>query len=321
MRKALTLVGIGVLAFVSIAAVGANPRTIEELIVGGGFSDPVDGGIDLEKDGDITTTGKVTVGASNASRASMTIPHGTAPSSPANGDLWSTTSGLFHQVNGATTGPLLTSSTVPWGTPGPIGATTPNSGAFTTGSFSGDITMTGASTNFSATNASPQLQFYHTKTTGNASIRFQPVPQDGTGQANVDFFRSTNTTGYVGFLLRRGDGTNTAEFEVKCGSNPTTYLRNSSGTSKFEIDHNTGNLTSSGDATLKGGDVIVGEDSTTRGVVTVWDGSGGSAPGCIRMASPNGTTWYLFVEDDGTLKVHSALPTSNSDGSVVGLQF
>lgn len=72
---------------------------------------------------------------------------------------------------------------------------------------------------------------------------------------------------------------------------------------------------------VKGGTLQVGVDGGTRGVVTAWDGSGGSAPGAIRLASPNGTQWYLFVEDDGTVKLHSALPTQNSDGVAVGIQF
>ncbi len=75
-----------------------------------------------------------------------------------------------------------------------------------------------------------------------------------------------------------------------------------------------------GDVTARGGDVVLGVDGGTRGMLTVWDGSGGNAPGCIKLCSPNGTPWYLFVEDDGTLKVHSALPTQNGDGTIVGTQ-
>lgn len=40
--------------------------------------------------------------ASNSTRASITIPHGTAPSSPTNGDVWSTTTGLQFRINSAT---------------------------------------------------------------------------------------------------------------------------------------------------------------------------------------------------------------------------
>lgn len=38
--------------------------------------------------------------------SSLRIPHGAAPTSPVNGDMWTTTSGLFIRINGATVGPL-----------------------------------------------------------------------------------------------------------------------------------------------------------------------------------------------------------------------
>lgn len=43
--------------------------------------------------------------ASSTSRAGLRLPHGSAPSSPVNGDIWTTTSGLFARINGATVGP------------------------------------------------------------------------------------------------------------------------------------------------------------------------------------------------------------------------
>jgi hypothetical protein len=42
-----------------------------------------------------------------ASQASVRLPHGVSPTTPTNGDMWSTTLGLFAQVNGATV-PLVT---------------------------------------------------------------------------------------------------------------------------------------------------------------------------------------------------------------------
>lgn len=44
--------------------------------------------------------------ATTTSRASLNVPHGTAPSSPANGDIWTTSAGLFVRINGVTVGPL-----------------------------------------------------------------------------------------------------------------------------------------------------------------------------------------------------------------------
>lgn len=37
----------------------------------------------------------------------------------------------------------------------------------------------------------------------------------------------------------------------------------------------------------------------------------------IKMYSSNNTASYLFVANDGTLRIHNAIPTSNSDGSAV----
>jgi hypothetical protein len=49
---------------------------------------------------------KVLTSASTTTRAGINIPHGTAPSSPVNGDIWTTTAGMYVYVNGWTVGPL-----------------------------------------------------------------------------------------------------------------------------------------------------------------------------------------------------------------------
>jgi hypothetical protein len=48
------------------------------------------------------------VNASGTGAASINIPHGTAPTSPTNGDCWTTTGGLYCRINGATVGPYGT---------------------------------------------------------------------------------------------------------------------------------------------------------------------------------------------------------------------
>lgn len=44
--------------------------------------------------------------ASTTAGASLNVPHGTAPTSPTNGDIWTTTTGLFARINGSTVGPF-----------------------------------------------------------------------------------------------------------------------------------------------------------------------------------------------------------------------
>jgi hypothetical protein len=47
-----------------------------------------------------TLTGKLTTVASASGSAGLNLPHGAAPSSSLNGDLWTTTAGLFLRLNG-----------------------------------------------------------------------------------------------------------------------------------------------------------------------------------------------------------------------------
>lgn len=49
---------------------------------------------------------RVTTPTSTGVRAGLNVPHGTAPSSPVNGDIWTTTAGLYVRINGSTVGPL-----------------------------------------------------------------------------------------------------------------------------------------------------------------------------------------------------------------------
>lgn len=54
----------------------------------------------------IAPTALLHVGAPTTARASLCLPHGAAPTSPVNGDMWTTTAGLFVRINGVTVGPL-----------------------------------------------------------------------------------------------------------------------------------------------------------------------------------------------------------------------
>jgi len=54
----------------------------------------------------LSVGGKLTTVASAAGGAGLNLPPGAAPSSPANGDCWITSTGLYCQINGAAVGPL-----------------------------------------------------------------------------------------------------------------------------------------------------------------------------------------------------------------------
>jgi hypothetical protein len=49
-----------------------------------------------------TLTGKLITIAGATSAASANLPHGVAPTTPVNGDIWTTTAGIFARINGVT---------------------------------------------------------------------------------------------------------------------------------------------------------------------------------------------------------------------------
>ena len=49
---------------------------------------------------------KLSTVASSVTNAGINIPHGTAPTIPVDGDVWTTSDGIYTQINGLTVGPL-----------------------------------------------------------------------------------------------------------------------------------------------------------------------------------------------------------------------
>jgi len=56
--------------------------------------------------GTASVTGKLSTASSSSSGTGFILPHGSAPSSPVNGDLWTTSGGLYAYINGVTVGPF-----------------------------------------------------------------------------------------------------------------------------------------------------------------------------------------------------------------------
>jgi len=60
------------------------------------------GGTGVTGNGVLTVTGSLITEASSTDHIGLRLPHGTAPTSLTNGDIWTTTSGFFVRINGAT---------------------------------------------------------------------------------------------------------------------------------------------------------------------------------------------------------------------------
>jgi hypothetical protein len=63
----------------------------------------------------VTFTGLALTAASATGGAGFRLPHGAAPTTPTNGDVWTTTAGIYARINGATVGPLAAATGTAWG--------------------------------------------------------------------------------------------------------------------------------------------------------------------------------------------------------------
>lgn len=59
-----------------------------------------------------TLTGKLTLPASTTAAAPLNLGAGVAPTTPTNGDVWATATGLYAQINGSVVGPLVSTLSV-----------------------------------------------------------------------------------------------------------------------------------------------------------------------------------------------------------------
>lgn len=144
-----------------------------------------------------TLTGKLNTAASAAGAAGFGLPHGAAPSSPVNGDLWTTTAGLFAQVNAATKTIAFTDSNIT------------GNAANVTGTVALANGGTGATT---AANALVNLGF-RTSATGSAVL-----PSGTTAQRDV-----SPLAGYIRFnsTLTRFEGYNGTAWAAVGGGGAT----------------------------------------------------------------------------------------------------
>ncbi|HOT50506.1 MAG TPA: hypothetical protein PLI07_05985, partial [Candidatus Hydrogenedentes bacterium] len=76
-----------------------------------------------------------------------------------------------------------------------------------------------------------------------------------------------------------------------------------------------GNISTDGSVVADGG-LEAGREGAARGVATAWDGSGGDAPGCLRLGTANGSEGYVFLSNDRAgLRVSATLPAADTDGA------
>ena len=284
----------------------------------------------------LTATERITGNASNATRGSFVAPHGSAPSSPINGEIWTTTAGFFCRINAVTQqfAPLVSPSftTPALGTPS-AGVLTSCTGLPISTGVSG--LGTGVAT-FLATPSSANLLAAITDETGTGALVFANsptlvtpalgTPASGT-LTNCTFpTLNQNTTGSAGSLLAFATVTTLKEVATISGTglattatiNTTTqsvYWSNAAATANYVV-----NLTSTAglNTSMAVGDSITVElvtnntgtayyctsvqvEGTTSGVTTNWQG--GTAPTSGNINSKDVYTFQIFKTAASTYTV------------------
>jgi hypothetical protein len=337
--------------------VAAGPRFLEQLAIGGGYGDAKDGGALLSANGDIATDGQLTVDGSGIFTQGVAVTlesgftgdvtlglreqaervsnsgmeggyvSGVAPFWTAVGasitpseETTDVYAGVSSQkiITGPDFNQLRTSLTEPDGDGNDFVA-----GAWYVLSFAAKIQSGNLNKVSVWGDGVEEFSNFDSRTAGVWTV-YSYTFQSTATRADAILFFTNNTANPATYLLdsvtfkrvKGGDLIATHGVHSGLGYGAGGATLDAAGNGDFS-----GNGIFDRDVTASGGDLAAGADSTARGIVSVWDGSGGAAPGTIRLGSPNGTQWYLFVEDDGTVKVHSALPTLNTDGAVVGSQF
>lgn len=144
--------------------------------------------------------------ACGTGNASLNAPHGTAPSSPVDGDVWTTTAGIFVRINGVTIGPLNVPATA--STTDVLTGT--DSSKYTTADAIAALWEKGTDVASGATTTIGEGGFFHI--TGTTTITAFAFSTDKTGRRALLKFDGilTLTQNATSLILPTGANINTA---------------------------------------------------------------------------------------------------------------
>lgn len=322
-------------------AMGQHPRYLEQLRIGGGYSEPVNGGADFDAAGNIVTDGDVACGEVTAreggihgglagvTRGIVSAYQGAA-NAPGCLKLWSADGSpyyIFTSNDGQglrissglpvsdMDGQLLRAQTVAdLSSPPPIGGATPNEGRFSQIRTSGPAVI-GSTTE----TADAKLHLYGGSSgfTGGRDYRIADgLLMENDADCVFELQSGPSNAARIWF----GDNQRECSGWISYNNLTDSLEIGTDGASRITISQ-VGDIESTCDFACKGGDLFAGQQGSTRGSITAASGSGGTTPGTLRLSSPNGTFHYFFVEDDGTLKVAASAPSSNDNGKEIGEQY
>jgi len=161
-----------------------------------------------------TLTGKLNTVLSSTANAGLNLPHGAAPTTPVNGDIWTTTAGVYSRINGSTIGPLTNAGS---------NAFMQNGNSFTA------LALLGTNDNYALAFETNNTEKMRIDATGNVGIGITPAYKlDVAGNVNINT-PSASTTLTI-------DAKNSTTYPAKI------IFKNTSGTGDFHIGGDGGDI-------------------------------------------------------------------------------
>lgn len=229
--------------------------------------------------------GKLVTAASTTARAGLNLPAGAAPTSPVDGDLWTTTTGVYARINGTTVGPLSGPSS------GSFAATSPLTLSFPSSVVTYACPTCGVTTSplsqFAST-TSAQLAGVISDETGSGALVFGTAPT----LTGVTITTSFTATGLVGLTNLATQAAN-------------TVVMNGTGSAASPVAYAMAGCTGSANALQW----TPGTGFTCAAIVAA---AGSVAVGTTTITS--GTSGYVLYNNAGVL---GNLPTTGTAGNVV----
>ena len=263
-----------------------------------------------------TFTGLVSIPAATTSSAFLRVAHGSAPTSPVNGDIWTTTSGLFARINGGTQQYA------------PLGSTNTFTG---TNTFSGATVSVGTSTAASTYNFGTGATLTATtkainigtngvsgsttniaigSTTGTNAITINgPTTLAGTVTASGTTLDLGNSAGSATYTLGGGTTTTGLTKTVNIGTNGGT-----GSTTNITLGTSVGTSTTTLQGTTNGVTAAADNNTTALATTAFVVGQAGSATPLVDGTAAVGTSLRYARQDH----VH---PTDTSRAALASPTF
>ena len=145
-----------------------------------------------------------------------------------------------------------------------------------------------------------------------------------TTDTNGSMIFDTNGTGNYQFKTDGGNGTvlelictDTDGWRMGLDSSENFIIYNEeTNTNSMYISGSNDNVKFFGKSDGSPAQVTIGDSGNNDGLLIIERKDADEFP-AIKMFSADGTASFLFVANDGTLRIHSSRPTANGDGSAV----